>query len=143
MEYVTKELLLNGIKHVEEVETPLGIFKIRPLSDGEKARVQSITVKGIMARGKRDNMMDLDVTVDMEAMVLNEAESRFQMLAYGLSAEKTVFTVADVKNCNLDPAIRDRLLAEIRRISGLPSGEEALRRFREQQARPGISGNNS
>lgn len=138
--YVTKELLLKGAKHIEEVTTSIGIVRVRPLTEGEKARIESLTVKGIKAKGKQNQMTAMDVEMDMEVLIQNDWEVRFHLLAAGLSVDpQKPFTLPEVKSMALPKEISNQLLEAIRKISGLPSAEEILRRFRERQGRTSLS----
>lgn len=129
--YLTKERLLKGIRLVEEVRTRMGIFKVRPLTEGEKARVESLSVRGIKAKGNRQSFNNMDLEMEMEKVVENEWEVRCHILAAGLSVDKAnTFTVGDIKSLSLDKEVSTQLVTQIRSISGMPRPEEVLRRFR-------------
>jgi len=129
--YLTKELLLKGVEHVEEVETEMGVFRLRPLTDGEKAKVDALAVRGMKGKSKRSEMGDMEMEVDLESVTNNTWDISFHILAYGLSADrKQSWSPNEVKNLTLPKTVRELLVATIRRISGLESAEEMLRKFR-------------
>lgn len=136
--YLTKARLLQGTRCIEEVSTPLGVFRVRPLSEGEKARIEALSVKGIKAKGKREAFANMDLEMEMEQVVANDWEVRFHVLAFGLSVDKAnTYTVAEVRSMSLTREIVTQLVLKIRDISGMGRPEDILRRFRSESGGTG------
>ena len=130
---MTKALLLAGNKHSEDVATSMGVFKIRPLTEGEKARIEAVSVKGIKASGKSNAMQSLDVTMDLDTMVANDYEVKAMTLAADLSVGQEKWGANDVKSISLPPDVISLLLTKIREISGMANVDDIIRKFRSQQ----------
>lgn len=140
--FLTKTRLLQGAALVEEVETELGVFRIRPLTDGERARADALAVRGITTKGRPSEIQDAEVQMDLEMVTSNEWEVKFFILAAGLSISKDPkerFSVGEVKLMRLGEAIITKLLNRIRYISGMPDAEELVRRFRGKQPGSGLN----
>ena len=136
--FVTKAQLLEGAKAVHEVETSIGRFHIRPLREGEKAKIEALAVKGIKASGKSDRMQSLDVSMDLDIMVNNDHEVNAHILSYGLSCGGENFSLTDIKNINFPPDVSKVLVNKIREVSGMVNVDDIITQFREKQARSRI-----
>jgi hypothetical protein len=137
-DYVTKERLLQGAKKIEEVETPLGIVKIRPLTEAEKAKIESLGMKGITAKSK-DGKMD-GMELNMESILANDHESLVLLLSWGLSTDER-YQPKEIKEATIDPAVRDLLVAKIREISGMGEGTSMIVDAFRQESRRQRTGN--
>lgn len=138
--FITKELLVKGFRKIEDVHTEVGIFQVRPLMDGEKAKIDALSVRGIKASGKREDIQNMDINLDMEQVITNDWDIRFLIMSCGLSIEKgKPITVGDLKGASLSDAVVKKVVGEIRRISGMSDPtvvNAALRRFRGEPTGP-------
>ena len=90
-------------------------------------------MKGIKAQasGGSDSMQKMDMDMDMDSVISNRWESKFYILACGLSVEKEKFSMTDVKNFSLPKHIIETLVEKIKDVSGMGKGvEEDLKSFR-------------
>jgi len=151
--YLTKERLLKGASKVEEVETDLGVFRIRALNNGEKAHVESMAVKGLSqtrALGPDGKPVKEGgtMTVDLELAIKNDWDVKFFILSCGLSVEKSGkerWSPGDVRALDLPQDVFDLLLNSIGELSGLKKGKgvaELVGNFPEDDDRAG-TGNTS
>ncbi len=138
--YVTIQgLLVEGKKYTEDVETSVGTFQIRALSWGEKAEIQSASMAGIKTKTKADifsekaeqSGAEADVDIDFTVMQKQQWETKFKVLAYGLSVNKQRYTPDTVKKVSLSTTVFDLLHARILAISEVTPDE--LEPFREDQ----------
>lgn len=141
--FVTKAQLIEGSKAVHEVETSIGRFRVRPLREGEKAKIEALAVKGIKASGKSDRMNSLDVSMDLDIMVSNDADVTIHVLAFGLSCGGETFSINDIKQINFPPDVSKVLVGKIREVSGMVNLDAILDQFREKQGRSGLGNSNS
>lgn len=135
--YVTKAMLLEGSAWTEDVETDQGLFRVRPLTGGEKAKIAALRVKGFKGQGKGANPDNMDYNMDMEAAVTNEWEATFYILSFGLSVKGgEVWSLRDVKAANFERETKAKLVSAIKRISGMEvTVKEALANFRPDEGR--------
>jgi len=127
---LTKELLLKGTKHREEVETEVGVFTIRPLNKGEQARADSLAVRGIKTKGKASNAKDPDMEMDMEGLIKNDWDVKFHVIACGLSVDKrNKFSPGEVRMMDVPNKIMNALAERIKEISGMKEVKDLLDSF--------------
>jgi len=145
MNHVTvKSLIVNGKEHVEDVETEVGVFKVRPLTKGEKDRIAAIENRGATtnASGKGRKMQrggdpDVDVTIDHEKLAEAQAEAFNLTLACGLSVGDEKVTVEDIKKLDVPDRVLDTIYIKIRLISGVATRDVAA--FPGDSERTGLS----
>ncbi len=114
---ITRAQLLAGKDFTKEVEIEgLGAVPIRPLTEGEWAKVQSMMISGTIVHAPQGKPVNVDM--DMEKVTLAQFEAKAQAVAYGLAYPGEVTTLDEVKA--IRPAsIVERLAGEILDISGV------------------------
>lgn len=127
---LTKERLLRGAAMVEEFETEVGIFKIRPLNKGEQAKADTLAIRGIKTKGKASTARDPEMEMDVETLIKNDWDVKFHIIACGLSVEKTKFTAGEVRMFQIPNTVMDQLADRIREISGMKEVNDMLQKFR-------------
>ncbi len=141
--FLTKARLLQGADYTEDIETDMGVFRIRPLTDGEKAKFEALAVKGVKAEPVGNNNQNLKMSADMEQLLLNQHEAEFYLIACGLSFDnRHDFKPAEIKRIIFKGNSRALLVAKIKEVSGMDSGaSEILELFRKEHGRPEIDNN--
>lgn len=128
-------LLTKGNEHIEEVETPAGVFEIRPLTWGEKAEIQSSSMSGVKSKTKasiKDTSAtpeETEVDIDFVQMQKQQWEAKFKVVAYGLSVRKQRYNADTIKKVPLTTETLDILHDAILAISEVTPSE--LVPFRE------------
>lgn len=133
--------LSNGTKTVENVtiETEDGKydFLMRPLSDGELTRLQSLEKKpysmsiSLNSNGKKQRVQKpvTDMDVSMGEFTESQAEAMYTAVAWSLSVDGEKITVDAVKN--LDKGVPELLFNEVIRLSHLTEDDLiAIKQFR-------------
>ena len=130
--------LSSGKNHIEEIEINGVKLNIRPLSDGELTKLQTIEKKPysmkikIDSSGKRKSATkpDTDMDVGMGEFTESQAEAMYTAIAWSLSVDGEVVTPEDVKTTNV--GIPQLLFNEVIRISKLTEGDlTAIKSFRK------------
>jgi hypothetical protein len=113
---VTKQLVLEGVLHREQVLIPeLGsgaYLTIRPLTDIEFTKMQS----AILGDMKRTQISQIDMTA--KDMVERERRGKYLAVSLGLSCDGDEWTSEDVGQ--LPPGVPDRIYNHLAVISGFP-----------------------
>lgn len=138
-DYVTKERLLNGARQVEPVETEVGTVPIRPLTEAEKAKVETLGMRGIVAKSKGGQMDGMEI--NMEALWQNDYEANMVILACGLSYDKDHrYTVKEIKEATFNKKVKAQLIEAIKDLSGMEEGtSKIVDSFREESRRRAVS----
>lgn len=146
---VTKDELLSGTKNVHEIETRIGVFRVRPLNYTERAHAEAMAVRGMSTKvtgTTKEEVEDATVDVDAEKTTKCSYQSNAYILARAFSIPgETEWAVDEIDKIVLPDDVKNQLLREIYRISGLkrkkkgktaePTEEEdaeELRNFREE-----------
>ena len=113
-------------------------FLMRPLTDGELTKLQTIEKKPynmkikIDSSGKRKSATkpDTDMDVGMGEFTESQAEAMYTAIAWSLSVDGETVTPDDVKTTNV--GIPELLFNEVIRISKLTEGDlTAIKSFRK------------
>jgi len=116
-----KERLLNGKRQRETVETSVGPVEIRPLTNAEKGKVESLSVKGINVKTRGGKLDTMDI--DLERTFASDHESNMVILSCGLSVDKNVrYSVKEIKESTMDEDDQAKLLEAIKDLSGITEG---------------------
>lgn len=127
---LTKAKLLEGVEEVEQVQTSMGTFKIRPMTEGEKMRAEALVFKGLKASGGIGNLENLKIEGDAEQIFKNQGEYEFYIIMCGLNIKDgEKWSIQDVKNIKYKPTVKDTLLRRIQAISGLVDLEQKVTEF--------------
>jgi len=144
-EYLTKQQLLEGAAHVEEVSTEIGIVRVRPLTNGEQAAAEAIAMKGVKAKGRAMDLNNPEVELNPEQGVRNDWQFIFHVAACGMSIDKhNKWTVKELENSTIKKTILLKLVDRIKDISGMTEVAEARARdFRKDAGGPEVDGADS
>lgn len=119
-----KAQLLKGAAHREDLHVPElvgddfdGVVQVRPLTEGEQAEVEALTVAGQTVRGKVGER-PTDQEVDVAESAKGQQRARRLRVAYGLSVDEK-WTSSDV--AKLPPRAVTRISRKVRELTG---GEE-------------------
>jgi len=122
-------LLINGAAHVELIETEIGVFGVRPLTNGERAQVKARRGMGLKQKTRVDPVTGqpsgaIDMEIDLEKSELADEEAKFLALAFGLSVEGESYSVRDIKRWTAPEGVLDTLYERICEISGMASSPQ-------------------
>ena len=131
-----ESLVINGSNHIEPVETEIGLFKVRPLTIGERSQIKAMAWRAISARKDKKSQLDkpdMDISLSMDAVKESQDEQRFMVLAKGLSCNGKEFEIEQIKSWIIKESILDLLFDRILAISEVSI--EDLKPFSEISAR--------
>ncbi len=141
---MTKAKLLAGIDDPIECETEMGVFPIRPMTEGEKTTAEAMLFKGLKASGGISNLENLKIEGDAERIYLNQAEYEFYILMCGLNVKGgDQYSINDVKKVVFKGNTKSVLVKKIMEVSDLISAEEKAAAFFRDRERARTGGDDS
>jgi hypothetical protein len=113
-------LVVNGTKHVQNLDTTIGRFRIRPLSLGEKSTLKFLPWKTMNPKTADDKIDESEIKDSDVLRGLHVTEEKdqqkFQAIAWGLSIKKEV-TVEKIRAMIMPKEIVKVLYEKILEIS--------------------------
>lgn len=135
---LTKAKILSGKDYRETVyiKSLNGEVTIRPLTQSEYARVESLLAEGtkvsVKGRGKNLDSSDANVEVDVGEITRKEHESQCLTVSLCLSGDES-WTEEEVGQISPAGAVKE-IAKEIYRISGVnPDGRKLAENFRQNK----------
>jgi len=137
-----KAQLLKGAAYFEDLDVPElvrddfdGVVQVRPLTDGEQAEVEALTMSGQTVRGQV-GQRPTEQTVDVVESAKGQQRARRLRVAYGLSVNGDTWKPGDV--AKLPPAAVTRISRKVRELTGGEGGlDDAAAAFRGDTAGSG------
>lgn len=142
---LTKADILRTTRDPETVEIDgLGEILIRPLSEGEYHKAQSLILAGIQALTNLDDMQKkasgglggMDLKLDLGKITDGEFESACFVAACGMSVDKERWTVDEVKRIT-PPGTAQKIAQAVYRISGVEKQGEMIEMVSSFRSQPG------
>ncbi len=142
---LTKADILRTTREPETVDIEgLGEILIRPLSEGEYHKAQSLILAGISALTNLDEMRkktgasmeNLDLKLDLGKITDGEFESACFVAASGMSVDKDRWTVDEVKRIT-PPGTVQKIAQAVYRISGVEKQGEMIDMVSTFRSQPG------
>ena len=115
----TKEQLLSGEDYFEKVQTDMGTFKIRSLTEGEKTRAEAMVARGMVAKNSPINPSVFTMEGEGEKVMQNQSDCTHYIIACGLSVKPVKWTMDEVKKVTFKPGVVDILQKRIETLSGM------------------------
>lgn len=141
---LTKADILKTTSSAEPVNIEgFGEILIRPLSEGEYHKAQSLILSGISAltnladmQAKGGGMENMDLKLDLGKITDGEFESACFVAASGMSVDKDRWSVDEVKRIT-PPGTVKRIAEAVYKVSGIESQGEMISAVSSFRSQPG------
>lgn len=141
---LTKAQLIGGIEETIDIDTPMGIFKARSLTEGEKTRAEALLFKGLKASGGIANLGQLKIEGDAQTIYTNEADCDFYIIMCGLNIKDgDKWSIKDVAKIRFKDDTRAVLVKAISEFSNFQNAVEKANEFFRDNTGEGTSNNDS